>query len=205
MVMWESGVMLCTFALKETFFLIAAAAPSELHYFSKVNHIPHCLPYKCTCACYQYLFSICFSQSPDDFYLNIRVQFPVRADDVISNKTFWQWSVHCHAIKNKIKNCAKQEQQVLKCSEKYYGTYESPIILVRHSHKTKHNMITEIMYQSNQSLNIPPPSPGNPPGIWIFGEYLFKFPPPEAEKLFKCSIIGPFQVIKCPHPWETFP
>ena len=48
------------------------------------------------------------------------------------------------------------------------------------------------------------PPPGNPPGIWIFGKFLFKFPPPEAEKLFKCPIIGPFQVIKCPHPRETF-
>ena len=56
------------------------------------------------------------------------------------------------------------------------------------------------MYQSNRSLNIPP---GNPPGIWILGKFVFKFPPPEAEKLFKCPIIGPFQVIKCPHPRET--
>ena len=46
---------------------------------------------------------------------------------------------------------------------------------------------------------------GNPPpGIWIFLKILFKFPTPEAGKLFKCPIIGPFQVIKCPHPWETF-
>ena len=48
------------------------------------------------------------------------------------------------------------------------------------------------------------PPPGNPPGIWIFGKFWFKFPPPEAEKLFKCPIIGPFQVIKCPHPRENF-
>ena len=31
-----------------------------------------------------------------------------------------------------------------------------------------------------------------------------QFPPPESEKLFKCPIIGLFQVIKCPHPLETF-
>ena len=49
-------------------------------------------------------------------------------------------------------------------------------------------------------LQHPPTPPGNPPGIWIFGKLLFKFSPPEAEKLFKCPIIGPFQVIKCPHP-----
>ena len=55
-----------------------------------------------------------------------------------------------------------------------------------------------VMYQSNRSLNIPPP------GIWIFWKFLFKFPSSEAEKLFKCPIIGPFQVIKCPHPRETF-
>ena len=46
--------------------------------------------------------------------------------------------------------------------------------------------------------------PGNPPGIWIFGKFVFKFPPPEAEKLFKCSIISPFQVITYPQPRETF-
>ena len=49
-------------------------------------------------------------------------------------------------------------------------------------------------------LQLPPP-PGNPPGIWIFGKFMFKFPPPRAKKLFKCPIIGPFQVIRCPHPW----
>ena len=59
-----------------------------------------------------------------------------------------------------------------------------------------------VMYQSNQSLNIP--HPGNPAGIWTFGKFLFKFPPPEAEKLFKCPIISPFQLIKCPHPGKLF-
>ena len=43
-----------------------------------------------------------------------------------------------------------------------------------------------IMYHSNQSFNIPSPAPGNPPGIWIFGKFLFKCPPPRTEKLFKC-------------------
>ena len=57
------------------------------------------------------------------------------------------------------------------------------------------------MYQSNRSLNIPP---GQPPGHLNFWKIFGKFPPPEAEKLFKCPIIGPFQVIKCPHPRETF-
>ena len=58
-----------------------------------------------------------------------------------------------------------------------------------------------VMYQSNWSFNIPPGSPG---AFVFFGKFLFKFPPPEAEKLFKCPIIGSFQVIKCPHPRETF-
>ena len=50
-----------------------------------------------------------------------------------------------------------------------------------------------------------PPPPGQPPRAFeFFGKFLFKFPPPEAEKLFKCAIIGAFQVIKCPHPRETF-
>ena len=44
------------------------------------------------------------------------------------------------------------------------------------------------MYQSNGSLNIPWATPS----------------PPEAEKLFKYPIIGPFQVIKCPNLRETF-
>ena len=48
------------------------------------------------------------------------------------------------------------------------------------------------------------PPPGNPRAFVFFGKFLLKFPPPEAEKLFKCPIIGPFQVIKCPHPRETF-
>ena len=53
--------------------------------------------------------------------------------------------------------------------------------------------VTQIMYQSNPSCNIPPTSPGNTPGIWIFGKFLFKFPPHQAEKLFKC-----------PQPWENY-
>ena len=49
-----------------------------------------------------------------------------------------------------------------------------------------------------------PSPPGNPQAFEFFAKFLFKFPPPEAEKLFKCPIIGLFQVIKCPHPRETF-
>ena len=48
------------------------------------------------------------------------------------------------------------------------------------------------------------PPPGNPRAFEFLEKFLFKFPTPEAEKLFKCPIIGPFQVIKCPHPRETF-
>ena len=59
-----------------------------------------------------------------------------------------------------------------------------------------------VMYQSNRSFNIP--HPGIPPGIWTFGKFLFKFTPPEAEKLFKCPIIGPSQVIKCTIPGKLF-
>ena len=46
--------------------------------------------------------------------------------------------------------------------------------------------------------------PGQPPGHLNFWKIFGKLPPPKAEKLFKCPIIGPFQVIKCPHPQETF-
>ena len=46
----------------------------------------------------------------------------------------------------------------------------------------------KVMYQSNRSFNIPPP------GHLNFGKFfLFKFPPPQAEKLFKC-----------PHPHENY-
>ena len=38
-----------------------------------------------------------------------------------------------------------------------------------------------------------PPPPEQPPGIWIFGKFLFKFPPHWVEKLFKC-----------PHPRENY-
>ena len=48
------------------------------------------------------------------------------------------------------------------------------------------------MYQSNRSFNIPLP-PGNLPGIWFFGIFFSKFPPPRAKK-----------VIKCPHLRETY-
>ena len=37
------------------------------------------------------------------------------------------------------------------------------------------------------------PLPGNAPGIWIFGKFLFKFLPHQAEKLFKY-----------PHPWVYY-
>ena len=56
-----------------------------------------------------------------------------------------------------------------------------------------------IMYQSNRSLNIPPPR-----AFEFLENFFSNSPPPEAEKLFKCPIIGPFHVIKCPHPRETF-
>ena len=46
--------------------------------------------------------------------------------------------------------------------------------------------------------------PGQPLGHLNFWKIFGKFPPLEAEKLFKCPIIGLFQVIKCPHPRETF-
>ena len=59
----------------------------------------------------------------------------------------------------------------------------------------------EIMYRSNRSFNMPSP-PGNPPGIWLFWKWLFKFPPTRAKMPFKCHTLGSFQVIKCPHPGD---
>ena len=57
-----------------------------------------------------------------------------------------------------------------------------------------------IMYRSNRSFNMPPP--GNPPGIWLFWNFLFKFPPTRAKMPFKCPTLGSIQVIKCPNPGD---
>ena len=70
--------------------------------------------------------------------------------------------------------------------------------------------IAAVLDYNESPTNVPVKSklkhpPGQPPGHLNFWKILFKFPPPQAEKLFKCPIIGPFQVIKCPHPRETFP
>ena len=56
------------------------------------------------------------------------------------------------------------------------------------------------MCWSNRSFIIP--SPGNPPGIWLFRKLLFKFPPTRARITFKCPTLGSIQVIKCPHPGD---
>ena len=55
------------------------------------------------------------------------------------------------------------------------------------------------MYRSNRSFNIPP---GNPPGIWLFWKFVFKFPPPQAKIPFKCPTQGSIRVIKCAHPGD---
>lgn len=57
------------------------------------------------------------------------------------------------------------------------------------------------MYQSNRSFNIPL---GQPPGHLNFWKIFVEIPPSRAKKLFKCLIIGPFQVIKCPHSRENY-
>ena len=44
--------------------------------------------------------------------------------------------------------------------------------------------------------------PGNPPGIWLFWNFLLKFPPTRAKMPFKCPTLGSIQVIKCPHPGD---
>ena len=54
------------------------------------------------------------------------------------------------------------------------------------------------MYRSNRSFNMPPP------GIWLFWNFLFKFPPTRAKMPFKCPTLGSIEVIKCPHPGEIY-
>ena len=49
------------------------------------------------------------------------------------------------------------------------------------------------------------PTPAKTPQALEFGKVLFKsFPPEGPKKLFKCHIIGPFQVIHCPHSRESY-
>ena len=55
------------------------------------------------------------------------------------------------------------------------------------------------MYRSNRSFNMPPP-PGQPPGIWLLGKLLFKFPPTRAKMPFKCPTLGPFRWSNAPTP-----
>ena len=64
--------------------------------------------------------------------------------------------------------------------------------------------LSSLMYQSNRSLNIPPPPGEQPPGHLHFWKIFVQIPHPEAEKLFKFPIVGPIQVIKYPNPMETF-
>ena len=66
--------------------------------------------------------------------------------------------------------------------------------------------IHKVLYQSNQSFNIPPF--GQTPGHLNFWTISVKSPPPPGtdQKLFKCPIIlwAIFQVIKCPHLQESY-
>ena len=72
------------------------------------------------------------------------------------------------------------------------------------------NWRSEFLFTVVCSTNVPVKSKlqhfphGQPPGHSNFWKIFGKFPPPEAEKLFKCPIIGPFQAIKCPHPGKLF-
>ena len=61
------------------------------------------------------------------------------------------------------------------------------------------------MYQSKLKLHHPPH--GQSPGHLNFWKICVQIPPPRGEKLFKCSIIGPFQVIKylVSIPWKKLP
>ena len=79
MFMWESGFLFIrTFALKN----FQPHKPSELHYFSSLNHMRQCLPYKIIsvlASSYQYflgekLFSLLLTSVTS---INIRLQFPV--------------------------------------------------------------------------------------------------------------------------------
>ena len=87
----------------------------------------------------------------------------------------------------------------------YFNSFKLPYkIRLLGFHSPLNFLMDLIDYVPVKSKLQQPPPPGNPWAFVFFAKSLFKFPPPEAEKLFKCPIIDPFQVIKCPHPRETF-
>ena len=80
--------------------------------------------------------------------------------------------------------CQKSPENWEQCSS------DSPLFF--HGIKQYQCKTTNSYVPVKSKLQHPPP-PGNPPGIWIFGKFLFKFPPHRAKKLFKC-----------PHPRENY-
>ena len=76
--------------------------------------------------------------------------------------------------------CMKMQERLKGISSSgYFRKASSPrTIGLKHTLRQRYN----VMYQSNRSFNITPP--GNPRAFVFFAQFLFKFPPPEAEKLF---------------------
>ena len=54
-----------------------------------------------------------------------------------------------------------------------------------------------VTYQSNRNFN-------TPLGHLNLWKIFDRIPAPRYRKLFKCLIIGPFQVIKCPYPRQNY-
>ena len=109
----------------------------------------------------------------------------------------------CHACAYFKQNC---EHSIKSCNNRYTGKLQKkktkPLKIVIHNYKHFYVPVKSKLQHPPTPL---PHPPGQPPRAFEFlGNFLFKFPPPEAEKLLKCPIIDPLQVIKCPHPRETF-
>ena len=74
---------------------------------------------------------------------------------------------------------------IYSCSVSFSARQESPrdsllISVVRKSKRCAENPVCQgLIYQSNWSFNI---SPGNPPGIWTFEDWLVQIPSPRGKK-----------------------
>ena len=59
-------------------------------------------------------------------------------------------------------------------------------------------MVKAIMRRSIRNINIPPPPPGQTPGIWTFEDWVVQIPAPWAKIAFKYPTLALDLTVKCP-------
>ena len=105
----------------------------------------------------------------------------------------------CHMWLGLLRTCVWLMYHFITCCK---WLIRLPMVYNEKQHNQAYRMVrateclSNTMYRSNGSFNIPPP----PAGIWLFWKLSFKFPPTRAKMPFKCPTLGSIQVIKCPHP-----